>query len=210
MFSGRKNLWKSHFSVVVWVTATPRAAGADVEQREGRILRQGQKNAEPDGRVRHREILRCVYVAVPGSEGQLKTAEIDLCRSADVGGGALTYAKVKPMASGNSILIEKPRIGTDACVPECDGTPGIRQQPAPIGNTTPRRVRPGCGAGGCNSAMDSVYRRALARQTACCCSLPVSLWGTPHRQCDVQEGDRGFHHQRLDAIRDQQVHYVSR
>ncbi|HEY3856448.1 MAG TPA: hypothetical protein VGO67_18850 [Verrucomicrobiae bacterium] len=90
---------------------------ADVEQREGRILRQGNTNPEI-------EIYR--YVTEESFDAymwqtletkakfisQVMTGESDLRRIEDVDGTALTYAEVKAIASGNPMVIEK--AGVDA------------------------------------------------------------------------------------------------
>lgn len=90
---------------------------ADVEQREGRILRQGNTNPEI-------EIYR--YVTEESFDAymwqtletkakfiaQVMTGENNLRRIEDVDGVALTYAEVKAIASGNPMVIEK--AGVDA------------------------------------------------------------------------------------------------
>jgi len=91
---------------------------ADVEQREGRILRQG--NTHPEVRI-----LR--YVTEESFDaymwqtletkakfiGQVMTGESDLRRIEDIDGTALTYAEVKAIASGNPMVIEKARIDAE-------------------------------------------------------------------------------------------------
>jgi N12 class adenine-specific DNA methylase len=90
---------------------------ADVEQREGRILRQGNTN---------REVEVCRYVTEASFDAymwqtletkakfiaQVMTGESDLRRIEDIDGAALTYAEVKAIASGNPLVIEK--AGVDA------------------------------------------------------------------------------------------------
>jgi N12 class adenine-specific DNA methylase len=90
---------------------------ADVEQREGRILRQGNLNPEV-------QIFR--YVTEESFDAymwqtletkarfiaQVMTGESDLRRIEDIDGAALTYAEVKAIASGNPMVIEK--AGIDA------------------------------------------------------------------------------------------------
>jgi N12 class adenine-specific DNA methylase/adenine-specific DNA methylase len=90
---------------------------ADVEQREGRILRQGNSN---------RQVEICRYVTEASFDAfmwqtletkakfiaQVITGESDLRRIEDIDGAALTYAEVKAIASGNPIVIEK--AGVDA------------------------------------------------------------------------------------------------
>jgi hypothetical protein len=91
---------------------------ADVEQREGRILRQGNTNPEV-------QILR--YVTEQSFDAymwqtletkarfiaQVMTGESGLRRIEDVDGAALTYAEVKAIASGNPLVIEKARIDAE-------------------------------------------------------------------------------------------------
>ncbi len=91
---------------------------ADVEQREGRILRQGNTNPEV-------QIFR--YVTEESFDaymwqtletkakfiGQVMTGESDLRRIEDIDGAALTYAEVKAIASGNPMVIEKARIDAE-------------------------------------------------------------------------------------------------
>ncbi len=90
---------------------------ADVEQREGRILRQGNTNEEV-------QIFRYVTEGSFDSYSwqtletkarfiaQIMTGDTSLRRLEDVDGSALTYAEVKAIASGNPLVIEK--AGIDA------------------------------------------------------------------------------------------------
>ncbi|MBU6400641.1 MAG: DEAD/DEAH box helicase family protein [Verrucomicrobia bacterium] len=91
---------------------------ADVEQREGRILRQGNRNAAV-------HIFR--YVTEGSFDAymwqtletkakfinQVMTGEANLRRIEDVDGAALTYAEVKAIASGNPLIIEKATIDAE-------------------------------------------------------------------------------------------------
>ncbi|MCG3147664.1 MAG: hypothetical protein PCFJNLEI_01105 [Verrucomicrobiae bacterium] len=91
---------------------------ADVEQREGRILRQGNRNAEV-------QIYR--YVTEGSFDAymwqtletkakfiqQVMTGRNDLRRIEDIDGAALTYAEVKAIASGNPLVIEKAHIDAE-------------------------------------------------------------------------------------------------
>ena len=91
---------------------------SDIEQREGRILRQGNDNAEA-------MILRYVtegsFDAYMWQTLETKKRFIDSVmrgdvsvRSAeDVEGGALTYAEVKAIASGNPAVMEKVKVDTE-------------------------------------------------------------------------------------------------
>src|SRR6266542_1331153 len=91
---------------------------ADVEQREGRILRQGNSNSEV-------QIYRYVTEQSFDAYGwqvletkarfiaQVMTGESDLRRIEDIDGAALTYAEVKAIASGNPLVIEKASIDAE-------------------------------------------------------------------------------------------------
>jgi len=91
---------------------------ADVEQREGRILRQGNSNAEI--RV-YRYVTEQSFDAYAWGVlenkarfiAQVMTGETDLRRIEDIDGAALTYAEVKAIASGNPLVIEKARIDAE-------------------------------------------------------------------------------------------------
>jgi len=90
---------------------------ADVEQREGRILRQGNTNVEVqinryvteesfDAYMWQTLETKARFIA------QVMTGESYLRRIEDIDGAALTYAEVKAIASGNPMVIEK--AGIDA------------------------------------------------------------------------------------------------
>ena len=91
---------------------------ADVEQREGRILRQG--NTNPEVQI-YRYVTEQSFDAYLWQTletkakfiGQVMTGESDLRRIEDVDGTALTYAEVKAIASGNPLVIEKARIDAE-------------------------------------------------------------------------------------------------
>lgn len=91
---------------------------ADVEQREGRILRQG--NLNPEVRIYR-------YVTAESFDAymwqcletkakfiaQVMTGDTSLRRLEDVDGAALTYAEVKAIASGNPLVIEKANVDAE-------------------------------------------------------------------------------------------------
>jgi len=91
---------------------------ADVEQREGRILRQG--NTNPEIQI-HRYVTEESFDAYMWQTletkakfiAQVMTGESGLRRIEDVDGAALTYAEVKAIASGNPMVIEKAGIDTE-------------------------------------------------------------------------------------------------
>jgi len=91
---------------------------ADVEQREGRILRQGNTNPEVqvfryvteqsfDAYMWQTLETKAKFIA------QVMTGESGLRRVEDIDGAALTYAEVKAIASGNPLVIEKARIDAE-------------------------------------------------------------------------------------------------
>lgn len=91
---------------------------ADVEQREGRILRQGNSNAEVQiYRYVTEESFDAYMWQVLETKAkfisQVMTGESDLRRIEDIDGAALTYAEVKAIASGNPLVIEKARIDAE-------------------------------------------------------------------------------------------------
>ncbi len=90
---------------------------ADVEQRDGRILRQGNTHAEVqiyryvtegsfDAYMWQTLETKARFIA------QVMNGDSDLRRIEDIDGAALTYAEVKAIASGNPLVIEK--AGVDA------------------------------------------------------------------------------------------------
>lgn len=91
---------------------------ADVEQREGRILRQG--NTNPEIQI-HRYVTEESFDAYMWQTletkakfiAQVMTGENNLRRIEDVDGAALTYAEVKAIASGNPMVIEKAGIDSE-------------------------------------------------------------------------------------------------
>ncbi|MBI3850393.1 MAG: hypothetical protein HY298_08905 [Verrucomicrobia bacterium] len=91
---------------------------ADVEQREGRILRQGNTNASV-------QIFR--YVTEGSFDAymwqtletkakfihQVMSGDTSVRRIEDVDSAALTYAEVKAIASGNPLVMEKAKVDTE-------------------------------------------------------------------------------------------------
>jgi N12 class adenine-specific DNA methylase/SAM-dependent methyltransferase len=85
---------------------------ADIRQREGRILRQGNRNPEV-------QILRYVTEASfdgfvwgtverkAGFIGQVMRGRLDVREIEDIGDTALTYQEVKALATGNPMLLEQ-------------------------------------------------------------------------------------------------------
>lgn len=91
---------------------------ADVEQREGRILRQG--NRKPEVQI-YRYVTEQSFDAYSWQVletkarfiAQVMSGESDLRRIEDIDGAALTYAEVKAIASGNPLVIEKASVDVE-------------------------------------------------------------------------------------------------
>jgi N12 class adenine-specific DNA methylase len=91
---------------------------ADVEQREGRILRQG--NTNPEVHV-FRYVTEASFDAYMWQTletkarfiAQVMTGASNLRRIEDVDGAALTYAEVKAIASGNPLVVEKANLDAE-------------------------------------------------------------------------------------------------
>ena len=91
---------------------------ADIEQREGRILRQGNQNeyvkifryvteGSFDAYMWQTLETKCRFIA------QVMTGDATVRRAEDVDSAALTYAEVKAIASGNPLVIEKATIDAE-------------------------------------------------------------------------------------------------
>jgi N12 class adenine-specific DNA methylase len=125
---------------------------ADVEQREGRILRQGNQNPEV-------QIYR--YVTAESFDAymwqcletkakfiaQVMSGDTSLRRLEDVDGAALTYAEVKAIASGNPLVIEKANVDaelarlTRLCTQHREAGYRMRSQIRTLGEEIPRLER---------------------------------------------------------------------
>jgi TolA-binding protein len=91
---------------------------ADIEQREGRILRQGNENeyvkifryvteGSFDAYMWQTLETKCRFIA------QVMNGDATVRRAEDVDSAALTYAEVKAIASGNPLVIEKAQVDTE-------------------------------------------------------------------------------------------------
>ncbi len=91
---------------------------ADVEQREGRILRQGNKNpvvsvfryvteGSFDAYMWQTLETKAKFIA------QVMTGDMTIRRLEDLDSAALTYAEVKAIASGNPLVIEKAQVDAE-------------------------------------------------------------------------------------------------
>ncbi len=91
---------------------------ADIEQREGRIIRQGNQNeyvkifryvteGSFDAYMWQTLETKCRFIA------QVMTGDATMRRAEDVDSAALTYAEVKAIASGNPLVIEKATIDAE-------------------------------------------------------------------------------------------------
>ena len=90
----------------------------DIEQREGRILRQGNTNQEVEI---HRYVTEGSFDAYMWQTLETKARFIQQVMSGqtsvrtadDLEGGALTYAEIKAIASGNPAVMEKVKVDTE-------------------------------------------------------------------------------------------------
>jgi N12 class adenine-specific DNA methylase len=90
----------------------------DIEQREGRILRQG--NLNPEVRI-YRYVTEGSFDAYMWQTletkarfiQQVMSGQTSVRQAEDLDGGALTYAEIKAIASGNPAVMEKVRIDTE-------------------------------------------------------------------------------------------------
>src|ERR1700722_1332932 len=90
----------------------------DIEQREGRILRQGNENAEVDI---YRYVTEGSFDAYMWQcletkarfINQVMNGSVTVRQAEDLEGGALTYAEIKAIASGNPAVMEKVKVDTE-------------------------------------------------------------------------------------------------
>lgn len=90
----------------------------DIEQREGRILRQGNENAEVDI---YRYVTEGSFDAYMWQTletkarfiQQVMNGSVTVREAQDLEGGALTYAEIKAIASGNPAVMEKVKVDTE-------------------------------------------------------------------------------------------------
>jgi N12 class adenine-specific DNA methylase len=90
----------------------------DIEQREGRILRQGNENATVHI---HRYVTEGSFDAYMWQcletkarfINQVMNGSVTVRQAEDLEGGALTYAEIKAIASGNPAVMEKVKVDTE-------------------------------------------------------------------------------------------------
>jgi N12 class adenine-specific DNA methylase len=90
----------------------------DIEQREGRILRQGNDNTEVEI---HRYVTEGSFDAYMWQLlenkarfiNQVMNGSVTVRQAEDLEGGALTYAEIKAIASGNPAVMEKVKVDTE-------------------------------------------------------------------------------------------------
>src|SRR6202451_1878943 len=90
----------------------------DIEQREGRILRQGNENAAFHI---HRYVTEGSFDAYMWQTlenkarfiNQVMNGSVTVRQAEDLEGGALTYAEIKAIASGNPAVMEKVKVDTE-------------------------------------------------------------------------------------------------
>src|SRR5213079_464011 len=91
---------------------------AEVEQREGRILRQGNDNKEVSI---YRYVTEGSFDAYMWQTletkarfiQQVMSGRVTVREAEDLEGGALSYAEIKAIASGNPMVLEKIRVDTE-------------------------------------------------------------------------------------------------
>jgi hypothetical protein len=91
---------------------------ADVEQREGRILRQGNQNSEVDiiRWVTEKSFDAYMWQALERKAkfiGQLMRGTLDVREIDDIGEAALTYGEIKALAAGDPLLLDKAQAESD-------------------------------------------------------------------------------------------------
>jgi N12 class adenine-specific DNA methylase/predicted RNA methylase len=91
---------------------------ADVEQREGRILRQGNQNDAVDivRWVTERSFDAYMWQTLERKAkfiGQLMRGTLDVREIDDIGEAALTYGEIKALAAGDPLLLEKAQAESD-------------------------------------------------------------------------------------------------
>jgi N12 class adenine-specific DNA methylase len=90
----------------------------DIEQRDGRILRQGNENAEIGI---YRYVTEGSFDAYMWQTletkarfiGQVMSGDVTVREAEDLESGALSYAEIKALASGNPLVLEKVRIDAE-------------------------------------------------------------------------------------------------
>jgi len=84
---------------------------ADVAQREGRILRQGNHNDECRSSATSPSAPSTVHVADSRTQSrfiaQVMRGRLDVREIEDIGDAALSYSEVKALATGNPLLMDK-------------------------------------------------------------------------------------------------------
>ena len=91
----------------------------DIEQREGRILRQGNDNAAgaiftaTSPKDRSTPICGRRLETKARFIQQVMNGSVTVRQAEDLEGGALTYAEIKAIASGNPAVMEKVRVDTE-------------------------------------------------------------------------------------------------
>jgi hypothetical protein len=117
----------------------------DIEQREGRILRQGNANKEVqifryvtegsfDAYMWQTLETKAKFIQqVMNGDTSVRTAE-------DINGGALTYAEIKAIASGNPAVIEKVKVDTEIRKLDSLRTSHLRRQFEMRGRISPTQA----------------------------------------------------------------------
>src|SRR5207248_1580572 len=107
----QKKLWVLHHLDAPW---RPR----DIEQRDGRILRQGNENEQV---IIYRYVTQGSFDAYMWQTletkarfiQQVMTGQASVREAEDLESGALSFAEIKAIASGNPLVVEKIKIDTE-------------------------------------------------------------------------------------------------
>src|SRR5437763_15616680 len=107
----QKKLWVLHHLDAPW---RPR----DIEQRDGRILRQGNDNEQV---IMYRYVTEGSFDAYMWQTletkqrfiQQIMSGKVTVREAEDLESGALSFAEIKALASGNPAVMEKVRIDTE-------------------------------------------------------------------------------------------------
>jgi hypothetical protein len=107
----QKKLWVLHHLDAPW---RPR----DIEQRDGRILRQGNENEEVTiyRYVTENSFDAYLWQILESKQRfiqQVMSGQVTVREAEDLENGALSFAEIKALASGNPLVMEKVRIDTE-------------------------------------------------------------------------------------------------
>ena len=148
---------------------------ADVEQREGRILRQGNCNPEVEiiryGREGSFDVYMWQTVERKGRfVGQLMRGRLDVREMEDPTSSVLSYAEAKALAAGDGRLLDLARLeGEVGAMKPPGSTPGPRSScSCDATQSVTRSTRPGCRRGACSVQQAATSARAPREMRSSC------------------------------------------